>query len=662
MGMVVTRSGSGTRDREPATTTLSMPLPDARRILRSSGEAVLAAVLAGLVSLAVQGTVERLGLPVRSFAPLAVASLSAAVVIAVVLVLAGRSLRPGGARWSPKATPLVCVGLAALSSSSLALMLVGTKHYIFGISGDQSFRVQYLTRFVASPALADTGYADLPPYYPAGWFWVGGRLAALAGMAGWEAYKPLAIATMAVAGVLAFVTWSLVVNRPQAALFGLVTAVVGLRVAAYEPYSWVLTAVLAPLAAIAWRLMRAVAAGAAVRQWAGSAVLLGAVLGVAGMVYTLIFGFLGFVLLVMGAAALRVQRGAAPPGAAGRVGAAFAVIGAVALPLVLVAWAPFLIGIVERGFRSGAAQRFLPEIGAAFPLPMVELSVFGVLTLIGTGWIVLRWGQRTVAQALGILVLAGYAWFALSTLALAAGTTLLAFRVEPAMAAALACAGVLGLLDVGRVAARRAGPGRATAVGVALAVASFAAVLSLMQAVPDGYAWSREASYGDYYPTGTRPTGSPDETDPGAWNDELLAGIDELTGRAPQEVIMLSTHHPLLTYRPYFTFQAAIDQYANPLADFPARRAQIERWAASTTPEELLAALDAAPDRPPWVFVLQRESDGLHLTLTYDRFPEEPNVGSYSVVFAAALFDHPDFTRRDVGPFTVVVRAAADPR
>ena len=66
-------------------------------------------------------------------------------------------------------------------------------------------------------------------------------------------------------------------------------------------------------------------------------------------------------------------------------------------------------------------------------------------------------------------------------------------------------------------------------------------------------------------------------------------------------------------------------------------------------------------DRPPQVFVLRREIDGLHLTVTYDRFPEEPNVGSYSVVFAPTLFDHPDFTRRDVGPFTVVVRDAAGP-
>lgn len=660
--MVVTRPDSGTRDREPTTVSLSTSLPDASRIRRLTGEAALAAALAVIVSLAVQQAVDLLELPVRSHVALAFAALSAAISVAVVLVTVGRSLGrslgTGGARWPRGATPLLWIALAALSSSSLALLQAGTKHYIFGISGDQSFRVQYLTRFVASPGLADVGYADLSPYYPAGWFWAGGRLAALAGMSGWEAYKPLAIATMAVAGVLAFVTWSLVVHRPQAALLGLITTVVGLRVASYEPYSWVLAAVLPPLAVIAWRLVRAAAAGVPVRQWAGSAVLLGVALGVYGMVYTLIFGFLGLVLLAMGIAALH---GIPPPGAARRVSGMFAVIGVVALPLVLVVWAPFLAGMVEHGYRAGAAQRFLPEIGARFPLPMVEWSVLGVLALIGTAWIVLRWGRSTIAQALGILLLTGYVWFALSTLALAAGTTLLAFRVEPPMVAALACAGVLGLLDGARAVRRRAGQTRAMPVGVVVTVVSFAALLSLLQTVPGLYAWSREASYGDYYPTGVPPTGSANEADPGAWNDELLACIDELTGRAPQEVVMLSTHQPLLTYRPYFAFQAAIDQYANPLADFPARRAEIERWAAGTTPEELLAALDTAPHRPPRVFVLQRQVDGLHLTVTYDRFPEEPNVGSYSVVFAASLFDHPDFTRRDVGPFTVIVRNTADP-
>ena len=653
MGMVLTRADAGTGIGEPFADPLRTALPPAARLLPVTGEALLAAIVAAVTSLTVHRVVGALPIPVPSFVPLALSSLGAALVLGVVLAMSVRSLH---ARWPRWATPLTWVALSILSSLTLTLMLVGSEHYIFGVSGDQGFRVQYLSRFVASPRLADMAYADVPPYYPAGWFWVGGRIAALTGTTGWEAYQPYAIATMAVSGVLASVAWSLVVRRPSAALLALVTTVVGLRVAAYEPYSWLLGAVLPPLAVLAWRLMRAAAAGRSPRRCAGTAVLLGVVLGSAGMVYTLLFGFLGFVLVAMALAALRAEPTGGRPAAAGRLAGTLALLGGVALPLVLVVWTPFLLGVLEHGYRAGAAQRFLPEVGAAFPIPMTEFSVSGLLTLIGTVWIVLRWRHSTVAQALGALALAGYAWFALSTLALAVGTTLLAFRVEPAIVAALACAGVLGVRDGFRTAARRISGMHIRSLTMATALISFAAVLSLVRTVPEMYEWSREASYGDYYPDGTPPIGPVDEAEAGAWNDELLATVDDRTARPPQDLVVLSTHQQLLTYRPYFAFQAAIDQYANPLADFPARRAEIERWAASRTPADLLAAMDAGRFTPPSVFVLRREVDGLHLTVTYDRFPEEPNVGSYEVVFRPTLFDHPVFTRRDTGPFTVIVR------
>lgn len=651
--MVILRADAGAGSGESFADPLRAALPPAARLLSATGEALLATIVAAITSLTVHRLVDVLPIPVPSFVPLALSSLGAALVLGVVLAMLVRSLH---ARWPRWATHLTWVALSILSSLTLTLMLVGTKHYIFGVSGDQGFRVQYLSRFVTSPRLADMAYVDVPPYYPAGWFWVGGRIAALTGTTGWEAYQPYAIVTMAVAGVLAFVAWSLVVRRPHAALLALVTTVVGLRVAGYEPYSWLFGAVLPPLAVLAWRLMRAAAVGASLRRCAGPVMLLGVVLGLAGMVYTLMFGFLGFVLVVMAVAALRTAPAGGRRAAAGRLARTLAMTGGVAMPLVLVVWTPYLLSVLAGGYRVGAAQRFLPEIGAAFPLPMAEFSVSGLLALTGAVWIVLRWQHSTVAQALGALALAGYAWFALSTLALAAGTTLLAFRVEPTIVVALACSGVHGILDAAKHAARHTSDVRARSLTTAAAVVSFAALLSLVQSVPGEYEWSRAASYGDYYPTGSPPTGPVNEAEAGAWNDELLAAVDGMTPRPPQDLVVLSTHQPLLTYRPYFAFQAAIDQYANPLADFPARRAEIEGWAASRTPADLLAAMDAGRFTPPSVFVLRRESDGLHLTVSYDRFPEEPNVGSYEVVFPARLFADPAFSRRDVGPFTVIVR------
>ena len=41
-------------------------------------------------------------------------------------------------------------------------------------------------------------YFGLPPFYPPGWFWIGGRLAALTGTPAWEMFKPWAIISITV--------------------------------------------------------------------------------------------------------------------------------------------------------------------------------------------------------------------------------------------------------------------------------------------------------------------------------------------------------------------------------------------------------------------------------------------------------------------------------
>jgi len=91
-----------------------------------------------------------------------------------------------GRRWLAKAAATVF--LSAFSVVTLAMPLGATKLYLFGISVDQQFRTEYLTRFADSPELRDMTYFGLPPFYPPGWFWIGGRLAALTGTPAWEMF------------------------------------------------------------------------------------------------------------------------------------------------------------------------------------------------------------------------------------------------------------------------------------------------------------------------------------------------------------------------------------------------------------------------------------------------------------------------------------------
>ncbi|WP_242657507.1 arabinofuranosyltransferase, partial [Mycobacterium intracellulare] len=95
------------------------------------------------------------------------------------------------------------VFVSAFTVVTLGMPLGATKLYLFGISVDQQFRTEYVTRLADSPALRDMTYLGLPPFYPPGWFWIGGRAAALSGTPAWEVFKPWAITSIAIAVAVA---------------------------------------------------------------------------------------------------------------------------------------------------------------------------------------------------------------------------------------------------------------------------------------------------------------------------------------------------------------------------------------------------------------------------------------------------------------------------
>src|SRR6201995_6108342 len=104
------------------------------------------------------------------------------------LLCAGWVWRRGSGRMLARLLALVFV--SAFSVVTLGMPLGATKLYLFGISVDQQFRSEYLTRLTDSAALHDMTYIGLPPFYPPGWFWLGGGAAALSGTPGWEVDKP----------------------------------------------------------------------------------------------------------------------------------------------------------------------------------------------------------------------------------------------------------------------------------------------------------------------------------------------------------------------------------------------------------------------------------------------------------------------------------------
>lgn len=192
---------------------------------------------------------------------------------------------------------------------------------------DQSQRLAYITKFTSTTDLDDPFYQGIAPYYPTAWFWVGGQIGHLLGVEGWVMYKPFAVFTMALSTSLAFVLWRRIVSTPLAVGIAMVTAIVGLHLGAYEPYSWIFIAL---LPAVAWAAQRV----------SSPAVLLGvaAFVGLSCVTYTLAAMWAVIIVVINAWAGRRSTAGFAVAVAVGAVGSV--VIG-------LLFWGPYVLSVLR---------------------------------------------------------------------------------------------------------------------------------------------------------------------------------------------------------------------------------------------------------------------------------------------------------------------------
>jgi galactan 5-O-arabinofuranosyltransferase len=615
-------------------------------------ELLLGAAVASIVSLVLQLAIAHVHIFEPTYAPEALASLGSALVLAVVFAL----LAFGRRRWSYwLRVGSAWVSLSMFTTLLLALPLEATRFYYGGSSIDNGFRLQYMTRMASTPALADMNYAHLPPYYPAGWFWLGGRFANLLGWDGWAAYKPYALTWLAVTCVVAFTLWSVVLRRSLALLAALATTMAGMMQGIDEPYAWPSAAWLAPITVITWHALRRESQAP---RW--TLVCVGGYVGFAAITYTFHFGFA--VLLIVGMAvgigALRVYEGNPVRPTIRRLFLRLLPIGAVSALVALLVWLPYL---VSTGFLLASprnmAFHYLPEDSAFLPVPMTNGTAFGALCLAGLVWLLFRCRQSDVAAALLAIVAAAYCWFGLSTLALAAKTTLLAFRVNVILDVVLATAGVLGLIELIDY-LRRTLHARYT-----MRISTVACVLGLLGAITvnqgaigTGQRDSEQQAFHDYYPTGYNSMAQHDTSNVAAWYPDVFRTIASVTGRQPQQNIVLTTDYKLLSFQPYWSFQQETPHYANPLAHYDDRAATVKQWATAKNSDQLLSMLRSSPFDAPNVFVLNKDSGKLAVDLKADSFPQQPNVRDYTVSFDPAVFDSSAFVRRDVGPYAIIAR------
>ncbi|QZT60210.1 galactan 5-O-arabinofuranosyltransferase [Mycolicibacterium austroafricanum] len=566
-------------------------------------------------------------------------------------------LLASGLAWRRGRTVLARLGapvfLSAFAVVTLAMPLGATKLYLFGISVDQQFRTEYMTRFADQPGLHDMTYIGLPPFYPPGWFWIGGRLAALTGTPAWEMFKPWSVVSIAVAIVLAYALWAAMIRFEYALVVSTATAAATLAYSPAEPYAAIIAVLLPPVFVLAWSGLkgRTRPGEPGIRRSGGWAAIVGTgiFLGVTGLFYTLLLAYAAFTLTVMAVLLAAARRHWDPL-------LRLLTIAVISGLIALIGWGPYLLA-AARGTpaETGTAQHYLPRDGAELSFPMLQFTLLGALCLLGTAWLVIYARSSTRAGALAVAVLAVYAWSLLSMVTTLVGTTLLSFRLQPTLTILLAAAGAFGFIEVTRAAAARVRPANAPkVVAVATAVGVLGAV-TFSQDIPDVLRSDIAVAYTDTDGYGQRA----DRRPPGAeqYYREVDARIREVTGRPRNETVVLTADYSFLSYYPYYGFQGLTSHYANPLAQFDQRAGAIEGWSMLTDADQFIEALDAMPWEPPSVFLMRRgANDTYTLRLAEDVYPNQPNVRRYHVALDDALFDDPRFDVSTIGPFVLAIR------
>ncbi|MGV0810334.1 galactan 5-O-arabinofuranosyltransferase [Mycolicibacterium boenickei] len=535
--------------------------------------------------------------------------------------------------------------LSAFAVVTLAMPLGATKLYLFGVSVDQQFRTEYLTRLADAPGLHDMTYFGLPPYYPAGWFWMGGRIAAATDTPAWEMFKPWSIVSITIAVALAFVLWATMIRFEYALIVTTASSAAMLAYASTEPYAAIITVLLPPVFVLAWSGLRG-----QTRNGGWAAVIgVGIFLGVTALLYTLLFLYCAFTLLIMGLV-LAVARRKAEPILRG------VVIAAIAGAIALFTWAPYLLAALRgQPAETGTAQHYLPDAGAQLTFPMLSFTLLGALCMLGTLWLVVRARTSTRAGALAIAVLAVYAWSLLSMLTTLAGTTLLSFRLQPALTVLLTTAGAFGFIEATQAIARRYQPDTGRRVVAAAAAVGSIGAVTFSQDIPDVLRPDINVAYTDTDGTGQRA----DRRPPGAerYYREIDTKILEVTAVPRNQTVVLTADYSFLAYYPYYGFQGLTSHYANPLAEFDKRAKAIEGWATLTEADQFVKSLDEMPWKAPTVFLMRHgANDTYTLRLASDVYPNQPNVRRYHVALDAALFDNPRFEVTDIGPFVLAIR------
>ena len=622
----------------------------------------------------------------NSFVLRAISTAGTTAVIAVAALTTWLWLHPPKdqplPQWMRLVTHLIAyLAPAALVITTLAIPLAATRLYLEGISVDQGFRTQFLTRMTDQLGWHDMAYIDVPSFYPGLWFFSGGAFAKITGLAGWAAFKPWALVTLAVASAMLVPVWQRLTGSLAVALaITLTTTAIMVRQAPDEPYA----AIVAIGMPAAFLMSRRALEG-------GKAAITGNIiyLGLSANLYTLFTGISALTIVIMAFVVALVDKSWKPIWR-------LIVIGVSSLAIAAIGWGPYLWAMLTQPHGPSKAQHYLPQDGTEIPMPFFDNITLFLLGAIAIIWIIARFRDADVhSMAVGLAVC--YGWVFLSLLATIFGTTLLAFRVWLPIALILSVSAVLALAELRIQGLKRFYPQQMLTTNTkvitgVMSVFLAATCVHFVTTTTNHVRDRLDAAYTDTDGDAVRGDRMPaDATQYYATIDQLISGH---TG-SQAGTIVLTDEKNFMSYYPYHGYQAITAHYSNPLGEFERRNQTIEAWTTIDNPQKLRDAMDAAERdngwRAPDALVLRGQLDvekqdpkkenseqedsaadplqdlpkvtgpgdgSFSYQIADDIYPSNPNVRFRTVNFQASAFAD-GWELHQVGPFVVALRADA---
>lgn len=485
--------------------------------------------------------------------------------------------------------PIIAGTIAALA---ITASLVGTPFAAGGLGGDQSFRTASVTRFADTWHLVDFTVADLPAAYPPSYFWLLGRVAVLADIEPWRMLKIGAIGSALIVPSIVYLGWRRLVSARLAALMAVVPLIVENF---YEPYAWLTLTAFVPW----WIIVVSTPDSARARR----TVLLG-VIGAALFTtyyYFLLVGVLAIAVhVVLDRIITRRWTGVHLP--------AIVRIGAVSLAVAAPFWLPLAISITAAPSPDSLANRWFAEHHALVPLPMLDPTIPGVLTLAGVAHLVWTATRDELSRRLLSLLVATCLWYAMGAIAALTDHPLLSFRAKPIIPTIAAYAGIRALAAAHQHLSARVD--RRDLDRLAGAIAAIIAVSIGQQFLTTVHDSPLTAA--------ARTAQSPDQ--PG--NPASAAALQRLIEtRVRERPTLVSDRVDVVLYYPNHAFIPWDAHYANPAAEFNERVEFLRHLSAIDDPARFAETAESSRFGPIDAFVLAIEDEHLVFRYLDDVFP-----------------------------------------